>query len=411
MHGLPDVSHFRITAGDVDVTGLQKWPAGSFRVFHLASSVEFVVEVPTGGTIALKAENMSTNHTVEHAWEMLRIQAPGMYEHVTFNYRGLLQPGLSIQAEVKREQVQLTVVFEVIRRRESRYENQIIWHMWTNEDIWDHFFAFDKRLLSIECYEVENRRPWYQNMAIHFKFKESDVPDTLGSDGGVDGGMNRRGNFLPRIGPEPKGRESGKELFRLAGRTGPVDTDVAEETSAGTDSEDDEEGSDIHKMTKIRHALVTLRRPMTITLTGQYEWNGSWEGVLYQRFVRGADKMPDEIMGPVQDIYSEIKEVAIMAGATSLPISVQGIDIPRDQIEVEVHRRGEEIHVVYSTADQKGFSVGKFHAQIKPQFPEALSVIFGIQQNEKNCDIASRLEMITASWFGDQYGPPWNANL
>jgi hypothetical protein len=34
-------------------------------------------------------------------------------------------------------------------------------------------------------------------------------------------------------------------LFRLAGRTGPLDTD---DTSSGTDSDEDAEGSDVHKM-------------------------------------------------------------------------------------------------------------------------------------------------------------------
>jgi hypothetical protein len=62
--------------------------------------------------------------------------------------------------------------------------------------------------------------------------------------------------------------------------------DAEEETSLGTDSEDEEEGSDIHKMAKIRHALVTLRQPMTITLKEQYEWNGRWEEVVYRRLVR-----------------------------------------------------------------------------------------------------------------------------
>jgi hypothetical protein len=79
----------------------------------------------------------------------------------------------------------------------------------------------------------------------------------------------------------------------------------------------------------------------------------------------------------------KIKEVAMMAGATALPISVQGLEIPRDQIEIEVQKRGEGVHVIYSRADQKGLAMGNFHARIKAQFPESLSVIFGIQKEEK----------------------------
>jgi hypothetical protein len=147
----------------------------------------------------------------------------------------------------------------------------------------------------------------------------------------------------------------------LAGKTGPLDTETAEETSSGTYSEEDEEGSDDHQMAKIRHALVM--------------------------------------------------EVAIMAGETAILISVQGTELPREQLGVEVVKKGEGIRVVYSRANQKGPVTGNFHAQMRAQFPEALSVIYGIQKEEKNWDITRRLEEITASWFGDQYGPSWNVNL
>jgi hypothetical protein len=101
----------------------------------------------------------------------------------------------------------------------------------------------------------------------------------------------------------------------------------------------------------------------------------------------------------------------MMAGATALPISVQGLEIPRDQIEIEVYKRGEGIHIGYSRADRKGLAVENFHARIKAQFPESLSVTLGIQKQKKKWDLTRRLEEITASSFGDQYGPPWNVNL
>jgi hypothetical protein len=36
-----------------------------------------------------------------------------LYEHAIFNYRGRLHPGLTIKAEVRREEVSVTVQFEV----------------------------------------------------------------------------------------------------------------------------------------------------------------------------------------------------------------------------------------------------------------------------------------------------------
>jgi hypothetical protein len=41
MHDLPDLSHFKIIAGDVDVTGPQKWPAESYTIFPTIFPVEF----------------------------------------------------------------------------------------------------------------------------------------------------------------------------------------------------------------------------------------------------------------------------------------------------------------------------------------------------------------------------------
>jgi hypothetical protein len=91
----------------------------------------------------------------------------------------------------------------------------------------------------------------------------------------------------------------------LAGGTDPL-TDGAEETSSGTNSEDDEEGSDVHKMAKINHALNTLKQPVTIILRGQYEWQESWEEVVYEDVVSGG-VMPEDIAGPLQEIYTKIR--------------------------------------------------------------------------------------------------------
>jgi hypothetical protein len=130
----------------------------SYKMIPVVLSVEFVVEAPTRGTVSLEADNMTAARTVEKAWGVLRLQTPGMHEHAAFNHKGFVQPGLTVQAEVRREQVQLTVVFDVIKRREISYENQVIWNMWTSENICNHFFTFDKRLLPIECYEGEDKR-------------------------------------------------------------------------------------------------------------------------------------------------------------------------------------------------------------------------------------------------------------
>jgi hypothetical protein len=100
---------------------------------------------------------------------------PGQVRWVKIIDRGYLQPGLKIQAEIRRERVKLTVVFEVIKKREIRYENQAVWNMLTQEDIWNHLFTFDNRVVPVDCYEDGDKRPWYPNTVIFVRLKEADV--------------------------------------------------------------------------------------------------------------------------------------------------------------------------------------------------------------------------------------------
>jgi uncharacterized protein YhaN len=73
---------------------------------------------------------------------------------------------------------------------------------------------------------------------------------------------------------------------------------VNEENSSGTDSEEDEEGSDVHKLAQIKHALERLHQPVTIISRGQYEWDMKWEEVVYQR-VLDKGPAPENILQPL----------------------------------------------------------------------------------------------------------------
>jgi hypothetical protein len=46
---LPDLSQFRVIANDVDVTTIDKWPAGNFGVMLVNFAVDFEIENPMGG--------------------------------------------------------------------------------------------------------------------------------------------------------------------------------------------------------------------------------------------------------------------------------------------------------------------------------------------------------------------------
>jgi hypothetical protein len=138
--------------------------------------------------------------------------------------------------------------------------------------------------------------------------------------------------------------------------------------SSGTDSEEDEEGSDLHKQAKTRHAIDHLKQPVTIMLKGRYEWNNGWEEVIYQRNM--LDRIaPEDIIEPLSIIYEKVSEVAIMAGVAALPLPVQGLVVTKDQLDVEGLRIWNGVRIINTRLDQKGFPAREYRrSSLKPSF-------------------------------------------
>jgi hypothetical protein len=131
---------------------------------------------------------MTAKHNAGEAWKLLRHDNPGVYQEAIFNYRGLLAPGITIQAQIIRRNVEVTVMFEVLEKRPIRYEHMTLPNMWSMEDVQTEFLAHDTGLLPFECYQEKESGPYQEHTLIEFIRKESlEAPDTLGSDGGVDG--------------------------------------------------------------------------------------------------------------------------------------------------------------------------------------------------------------------------------
>lgn len=120
---------------------------------------------------------------------------------------------------------------------------------------------------------------------------------------------------------------------------------------------------------------------------------------------------PEDIIEPLSITYEKVKEVAIMAGATALPLPIQGLAVTRDQLGVEVLKIVDGVRFVYARLDQRGLSDRKYAPKFKAQFSDGLLVVFGTQAPATNMEMSQRLRSITASWFDDQYGPSWRVNL
>jgi hypothetical protein len=86
---------------------------------------------------------------------------------------------------------------------------------------------------------------------------------------------------------------------------------------SGTDSEDDEEGQDDHKLQKIQRAIM-LWQPVAVVITVQYEWNGRCEKVPFQGIIHSTEAS-ENIIQLLQAAYLAIKKQAKHFGGTRMP--------------------------------------------------------------------------------------------
>jgi hypothetical protein len=324
-----------------------------------------------------RLENATQEHSITQVCGALYFQNREISGEWTFIFTGKVHPGLVVQAEIKRKRVMETVTFQVMNRREIRYEH-------------GRYGMYGRRRKSVNTTSQETagsfhlsamRRKsgntWERHSRIDFVLKDSDVADATENEGRAAGGDGPDGWVWPPVGPAPEGREHGTEIFALVSRK---DSLAYESDSSGTDGQEDVEGSGFHKLAKrsvsIRHAIDNLKQPVTVMLKGRYEWDGGWEEVVYQRNMLERTA-PEDMIEPFAVIHSKVREVAMRARATELPLPIQGLAVTRDQLDVEVGKVGNRLHTVDERLDQKGMPPRPCPLKFKAQFPEGLSVVFG----------------------------------
>jgi hypothetical protein len=122
-------------------------------------------------------------------------------------------------------------------------------------------------------------------------------------------------------------------------------------------------------------------------------------------------KVPEDILEPLRVTANAIGVLTLQAGATTLPLPIQLLAAEREALEITVAKRGSRIQVFYERKDQKRLFAIKHDLKLRAMFPDGISVVFGTGAPATNEEISARLRNITAGWFGDQYGPSWQANL
>jgi hypothetical protein len=200
---------------------------------------------------------MTALHDVQEAWRLLHAIVPSLYERSIMNYRGNLQSGQTIQAEAAREEVTVGIRFEVANKGWIRFHDQRIQNMSPRSEIHARYINADTRISPFACYIREETRPYQELDLITFRLR-LDIPieDLSGNEGGVAGGDNGRGLILPAIEyPAPVIDMSQGKI--QGGRNSPVEgmePGPDSEESCVTDSGEDEEGSDAHKLIQVAQA-------------------------------------------------------------------------------------------------------------------------------------------------------------
>jgi hypothetical protein len=124
------------------------WPSGRIEALPFKFPVLWRIESPQSldGFLSLKQDDMTPLLTAQAAWQQLRQNIPNLVEHPVSDYRGFLKPGLTITAEIQRENVQVSVSFEVIREGCITFIHEVFSNMATWREIHGHYSSIDQRI-------------------------------------------------------------------------------------------------------------------------------------------------------------------------------------------------------------------------------------------------------------------------
>jgi hypothetical protein len=349
--------------------------------------------------------------TPETAWEQLRHEVPRLFEKATFNYRGPLQPGQTIQAEVLREEIEVTVDFEIESHGHIYFENSRIANMTPREDIHAQFARLDPRIPPYACYKAVDDRPHYTETTINFRLQKGvDVEDTAANGNGAAGGDNRHGFILPPIiyPPPPIDVSKGKISCGMTRIPGP---DVDSSDSCPTDSSADPPNEDTDKLVQIAQAIYR-QEPVTVCLKGHFKGSQNVETVVH--FQRDhTSGTPNSLQELFQEAFQEIAASSTMYASSGIPGSLLWTVTPftHDSLDISVYKIGKGDIVTYSPKGMQGLPISQCPAVYTLELAGKWFISFGAEEQALDATHMQYLVNITAPWDGKAYGNPWRIFL
>jgi hypothetical protein len=340
-----------------------------------------------------------------------------MYPYATFNYSGAVQPGLTVRAEVLREDVNVSINFEVKDNGWIENINNIISNMLSRQEIYDHYFALDPRIPPLAEYIEEDTRPYRTGVPICFYLKAHIVVTDRSNEGpGRLGGDNGTGIDLPKIkyGVQPINtadpadpKVSGSMKSSPGTKTSAADS---ESDSAPTDRAEDERG-ETHRLSRIAQAIHN-QEPVMVVFVGHFR---GYQDVQAQCEFRlnYSGPPPSTLRDFFEFNWTRIREAATKYGSTSVPGSLLWTinPITEESIEISTYRFGKGLKVRFSPKDIKGLPMSEWPAVFTFDLEDGLSIAFPAVQSLPDAILMQMFVNISVPWDGHEFGVPWHVYL
>jgi hypothetical protein len=377
IRALPHFSqfHFSYSAEEIPRTS-RLLPPGHISVTRIKFPIKWRLELFPEEVIQ---QDMHTGLSIQDAWARLHHRVPRLYEHATFNYAGLVQPNLTVTAEVLREEVTLTFCFEVKDNGWIEHPNNTnISNMLTRQQIHEQFSQIDPRIPRLAEYIEEDTRPYHTGVPVCFYLKaHSQVTDRSDEGPGRLGGDNGTGIKLPaiRYGVKPINTadpSNPKVPGSLKTMPGSEDSD---QVSEQTDSADHETG-ETHLLQKIASALRN-DEPVMVVIVGHFEGYQEIQAQCEFRLMYKGPPPPS-----LKDFFNHnwlrIREAATKYGSSNVPVSLLWTIQPftDESLNISVYRFGMGPKVRYQLKAQKGLEMEKWPTVYTCDLDDGLSIAF-----------------------------------
>jgi hypothetical protein len=354
-------------------------------------------------------QNLSPGHKVEEAWLMLHSDIPRLFEHATFNYRGNLQPGLTITAEVMREEIETSVNFEVKDNGSIMFPNSHIGNMFTRSEIHEHYSGIDPRIPPLSQYEETDDRPYIQHKPVNFYLNQGIPIDNRSDEGpGRLGGDNGTYIDLPGISygkPSIDTTDPSNPKVQGALKGTPGDQGDSED-SCPTDSSSDTIGEE-HRLTQIAQA-IHRHEPVMVHIRGHFKGDKDEEAICEFRRPH-VGPPPTSLKDLFKAAFREIADLAVFMQSTGIPGALYWTIVPLtdENISGTVQKIGVGISVIYERKRTPSHSMEDLPTKYALPLPGNWTIVFGAEEGASDAVLMQYLINITAPWDGRKYGKPW----